>query len=200
MAEAFRSDDPLRNPKYPQGAERPGGEFAVSDPEHSFAAGNICKTRADRSARAIGYGVGAAVSRVRQMERRVDDARSHLREASGRARANASAVALELMDSAAQRAENIRRATQNTVSDWAETAGARASHLGDRASSTWQELQRSASARMEQARRRAASQWNHVQHTVHHLQQEEPAKFLAVVAGTAFVIGAGLRVWRSSND
>jgi hypothetical protein len=105
-----------------------------------------------------------------------------------------------MMDSAAQRAEYVRRNTGATIADWADAARRKTSHLGDEAAERWDEFRSSAQARLDVAGRRAAAQWNNTQRAVTRFQYEDPARFLAIVAGTAFVIGAGLRMWRSSSN
>jgi len=201
MAETLHSDSPSRNPQYPQGAELDFEGAEIPAPEHRLPPGVInANARVDRSARAIGYRVGAAVYGVQQLSRQVETAGSRLREAGDRARANTSVVMLQLADAAAQRAERLRHAAQSTVSEWANTAGSAASNVGALAAETWSDLRRYASERMDVARRRTAVQWNDVQRRVQQLQRDDPAKFLTLVAGTAFVIGAGLRIWRSSHE
>jgi hypothetical protein len=206
MAEAFRKDTPLRNPQYPEGADREdlraGSELPYVDPErelppHGETASN---DRVSRSARAVGRGVGTAVAEIRQFPRRVDQARSQFRTASNQTRARASAAVLEMMDSAADRAEHLRSVAEETISDFADRVRSRSSHLTDATAETWYELRYAARTRLDWAGRRAATQWNEMQRTVRTLQREDPVRFLAVVAGVAFVVGAGLRIWRSSND
>lgn len=210
MAEPSRKDAPLENPSYPQGASAPQENSApqgtpyqqeIPSPEKTFPPADLSgQGPLRRSAQMIGYGLGSAVSGVRQFPRSAEEVRSRLRHAGATTRANASAVVLEFMDSTAKHAENLRRSTEETVSDWADTASSTAAELGDRATVVWQDIRRIAVNRAEYACRRATAQWNDTRRTLTQLQQEDPAMFLAVVAGAAFVIGAGLRIWRSTND
>ncbi len=203
MPELSRPDAPLTNPEYPQGTDRAtsSSEGRNYNQQHSTASGLRSsdvggESRVNRSAKTVGRTVGSAVSGARQFPRRVDEARWRFYQASRTTRANASAVLLEMMDSAAHRADDLRRTTGATISGWAHAARDKASQVGDQAAGTWQELRATAKERLAYAGRRAIQ----AQRSVTRLQQEDPARFLAVVAGTAFVIGAGLRIWRSSND
>ena len=206
MPEAFRKDAPLTNPQYPEGVDRPdlglGTELPYVDPERELPSRGetSVNTRVNRSARAVGRGVGTAVAEIRQFPRRVDQARSQFRNAGSQTRARASVAALEMMDTAAGRAEHLRSLAQETISEFADTLRSRSSHLSDATAKTWRGLRGAARVRLDSAGRRAAAQWNKTEQTVKTLQREDPVRFLAVVGGVAFVIGAGLRIWRSSND
>jgi ElaB/YqjD/DUF883 family membrane-anchored ribosome-binding protein len=106
-----------------------------------------------------------------------------------------------MMDTAAQRAENLGRTSSATMSNWAHSARRKTAQLEERAAERWNDARSVARERLDVAGRRAVAQWNQTQRTVTRLQQEDPARFLMVVAGAAFVIGAGLRIWRAnSND
>jgi hypothetical protein len=196
MPEPSRSDAPLRNPQYPQGAERE--EFSPGQPDfqqpHSFGSsfpsgdiyGQLHRSRAENFGRSIGSAVGG----VLRFPLRVGQSTSRLRVAGNVRRAQASAVVLDMMDTAAQRAEHLRR-----------TASATISQLEDQAAKRWEELRSAAKERLDLASQVAVERWNQTQRAVNRLREEDPARFLAVVAGAAFVIGAGLRIWRSrSND
>jgi hypothetical protein len=208
MAQPSRNDALPRNPVYPEGAPRE--TFSSGDENHtqreldlgaSFPSGDTHgQDRVSRSAEAFGRTVGHAVSRVLRFPERVGQAGSRLRHAGNKTRANASAVVLDMMDSAAQRADKLRRTTAATISDWTHSTRYKASKLGEQAADSWKGLRTSAQERAADAGRRVATQWNQTQRAVFRLREEDPARFLAVVAGTAFVIGAGIRIWRSSGD
>jgi hypothetical protein len=208
MAEPSRSDAPERNPWYPEGADRESSSTGASKytqreldmgNETSLPSADIYGQPRNCSAENFGRSVGSAVSEVLRFPQRVGEAGSRLRHAGRTTSANASAAVLEMMDSAAQRADDLRRSTSETISGWADNARHRTSQLGEQAAETWDDLRSSAKQRLDVAGRRALSQWNQAQRSVTRLQQEDPARFLAVVAGTAFVIGAGLRIWRSNS-
>ncbi len=209
MAEPSRSDAPERNPWYPEGADRESSSTGSTKytqreldmgNETSLPSGDIYgQPPRNRSAENLGRTVGSAVSGVLRFPQRVGQAGSRLRHAGRTTRANASAVVLDMMDTAAQRAEDLRRTTGETISEWTGSARRKTSQLGDRAAETWDDLRSSAKQRVDVASRRAAAQWNQAQRRVTRLQQEDPARFLAVVAGTAFVIGVGLRIWKANR-
>lgn len=204
MPEASRSDAPLRNPRYPHGNDESGRANYTQrdlDMETSLPSGDIYgNSRVSRSAQSFGRSVGHAVSGVLRFPQRVDKARSRLRQAGRETRAKGAAAMLDMMDSAASRADDLRHSTSETLSDWTRTARYKTSHLREQANQSWQELRHTARERLAYASRHAVTQWNHTQRRLSRLQEEDPARFLAVVAGTAFVIGAGLRVWRSRNE
>jgi hypothetical protein len=206
MAKASRMDAPLRNLQYAEGVSRddissPAELSRDLDSQRELPAGDIPgNPLINRSAESVGRTVGSAVSAVRHLPRRIDQARSQFRSAARERSARASAVVLEMMDTAEQRAERLREATESAISDWAHTARSAGSQVGNQTAEAWDELRRMARARLDYAGRRAVAQWNYAQRTVSQWQQENPLRFVAVVAGTAFVIGAGLRIWRSSRD
>lgn len=198
MAEPSRNDAAPRSPQYPQGANNPPTEFPV---ENRLPAGDIYGNQhTSRSAEAVGRRVGAAIFQVRQVPRRLDTARYRLREFGGHTRANASARVLEMMDTAATRAERLRQQARENMSNLADRASYRASEMGDRAAERWQEFRHASEMRLHEARRRVEAQWVEGRRTLEHWQREDPVRFVAVVAGSAFVIGAALRIWRSNHE
>jgi hypothetical protein len=208
MPEPSRSDAPLRNPLYPQGADDESFSSGATDytqrdldTRHALPFSDIYgDSRVTRSAQTVGRTVGHAVSGVLRFPRRMDEARSRVRQAGRETRAKGAAVVLDMMDSAANRADNLRRVTSATVSDWTHTARYKTSHLREQASEGWQELCNTANERLTYAARNAVVRWDQTRRAVSRLQEEDPLRFLAVVAGTAFVVGAGVRIWRSRND
>jgi hypothetical protein len=202
MPEPSKHDTPPRDPQYPQGAEHENfssEQFNYRPPKAtgSFPAGDIYgqlpRSRAESFGRIVGFAVGGVLRFPRQ-------AKSRLRQAGSTTRAQASAAVLEMMDTAAQRAEDLGRTTGATLSDWAHAARCKTARLENLAADRWQELSSSAKARVDAASRQAAEQWNQTQRAVTRLQEEDPARFLMMVAGAAFVIGAGVRVWRSNSN
>ena len=206
MSETSRRDAPLRDPQYPQGAERDDlsrGQSNIQTPyagERTLPPGDIYGERSRSRAENFGYAVGSAVGSARRVPQHVSQATSRIRHAGSNTRAQASAVVLDMMDTAALRAERLRRVTSETLTDWAQNARSRTARLEEQAAERWEDLRSSAKDRFDVATRRAATQWNQTQRAVTRIQQEDPARFLAMVAGAAFVIGVGLRIWRSSHD
>ncbi len=206
MSEPSRTDIPLKNPQYPQGAESEDFTSAEtnfqqplatgSNPRRGDIYGELPRSRAE----SFGHSVGTAVSGVLRFPQRVGEARSRLRHAGNITRAQASAVALDMMDAAAQRAEDLRRTGGETLSGWARNARRRTARLENQAAERWRDLRSAAEDHVEVASRRVIAQWDRTQKAVTRMQQDDPVRFLALVAGTAFVIGAGLRIWRSRGD
>ena len=75
-----------------------------------------------------------------------------------------------------------------TASEWAERAGAKASELKENAKRVAQEQLRAAQDRLQSARAQAR-----------HVANEYPLQVIAAVAGVAFLLGIGLRIWRESR-
>lgn len=205
MPEPSRSDIPLRNPQYPQGAK--DNDFAAerTDYPRDYQRSSVPPADFNRQlpmskAESLGRSVGSAVGNVLRFPQHIGEATSRLREVGNNTRANASAIALDMMDTAAQRVEHFSRATGDTLSVLARNARYRTTRLEDEAAQRWNELRSAARERLDVAGRRAATQWNRTQRAVSRVQQEDPVRFLAMAAGTAFVIGAGLRIWRSNHD
>jgi len=203
MPESSRRDAPSRNPEYPQGAEReelPAGPTKYQQP-HAVGStlppgdvyGQLPRSRAEN----FGRSVGSAVSGLLHFPQQ---AKSRIRQVGRNTRNQASAVVLEMMDTAADRADRIRHAAEATVSDWARTARSAGAQVGNQTVEVWDEFRHIAGARLDYAGRRAVARWNQTQRVVARMQQEDPGRFLAIVAGVAFVVGAGLRVWRSGNE
>lgn len=208
MPEPSRSDAPLRNPLYPQGADAESFSSGATDyPQRDLdmrralpSGNNYGQPRVNRSAQTVGRTVGHAVSGVLRFPRHVDEVRSRVRQAGRETRAKGAAAVLDMMDSAANRANDLRRVTSDTFFDWTRSARYRTSYLREQASESWQELRSSANERLTYAGRNAVMRWNQTQRAISNFHEEDPVRFLAVVAGTAFVIGAGVRIWRSRND
>jgi hypothetical protein len=206
MPEPSRNDAPLRNPQYPQGAEReefPPGRRDFQQP-HSIGSnlpsGDIYGQLPRTAAENFGRTIGSAVGGVLRFPLRVGQTSSRLRVAGNVRRAQASAAVLDMMDTAAQRAENLRRTTTETLSDWARSTRYKTAQLEDQAAERWDELRSAAKERLQVVGRRAVAQWDETQRAASQMKNEDPARFLMVVAGAAFVIGAGLRIWRSSSN
>ena len=202
MPESSRRDAPLSNPQYPQGAEREHfstGEksYQPHTTENNLPPGDIYGQLPGGRAENFGRSLGSAVSGVLRFPQQ---ASSRIRHATSTTRAQASAAMLNMMDTVAQRAEDLGRATSETLSDWTHSARRKTARLEDQAAERWYRFRSSAKERLDVAGRRAAAQWNQTQRAVVRVQQEDPARFLMIVAGTAFVIGAGLRIWRSSRN
>ena len=201
-----RSDAPLRDPQYPQGVGSQGYSGEPTTFQHAPGRGNplppdkiygrLPPTRAE----SFGRTVGSAVGGVLRFPQRVGQATSRLRKAGNDTRAEASAAVLVMMDNAATRAEYIGHATSATLSDWVHAARRRSALVEDRAVEQWLELRSLAKQRLAFAGRRASAGWNETQRSVARLQREDPVRFLMIVAGSAFVIGAGLRIWRSNSN
>src|SRR6185369_3277546 len=98
------------------------------------------------------------------------------------------------------RAEDLRRTGSETLSGWARNARHRTARLEDQAAERWRDLRSAAKDRVDVASRRAIAQWDRTQKAVTRMREDDPVRFLGLVVGTAFVIGAGLRIWRSSGD
>lgn len=84
-------------------------------------------------------------------------------------------------------------------------------HAMDRARDVLQATKESAGRAYSQARRRAVDGYSHLsqrttelsrqtRHVARYAQQNYPVRVLGVIAASAFVVGIGLRVWRSRHS
>lgn len=199
MAEVSRNDEPLRNPEYPHGAGGPSERDNA--PEGGYLQAEFRALPPARgTAYAAGRRIGAAVAQVGRVRRNLDRGRSNLREELGRKRANASARVLEMMDTAACRAEDLRETARNNATKLAGRASRRASELGDRAAERWERWRRDSRDLLQDAGRQVEARWRNTRVAVEKMQREDPVRFLTIVAGSAFVVGASLRIWRAGHD
>lgn len=216
MAEFSRGDTPLENPEYPQGVSQDKGPeltepFSVSAQDVPFSGTpritNLLPKRAsggsarwNRSAGAVGWGMGTAVSTVRHLPRSVDDAKFRLRIAGGRVRQSASAAAIERMDSVAERASSLRDAAAERVAKLSDEAGRRVSQLSCVAANRLEEFRAMAKVETERARRNAQARIFEARRQVRHWRQEYPVHTVAALGGAAFLVGVALRAWRSNDE
>lgn len=146
----------------------------------------------NRSAEAIGRGVGTAVSGVRQIPRQFDRLRSRIYLVSD----NTAASMADLRDSAEARATEWRDAAEMGLLELADKASVYTSTIRGRANGRLREFRRHAGHRLGALRHNAqqrledAGDW----------RPQRPLQVIAASAGAAFVVGVMLRVWRSSHD
>jgi hypothetical protein len=206
MYEGSQSGVSAVNPEYPESAARQP-TFAGDYPLPGMPAGrnllpanSATNVRLSRSAETLGRGLASAVLGVRSVSDRFGVARSRLHVVSSRTRQNASAAALELMDSAAERATNWRDAAEAWVVEATERADRNWSRLSNEARNRLHHLQNVTIRGVDNARAQAQQQLRTAGRRVQQWEQEEPLKVLATVGGAAFVAGAVIRIWRSSRD
>ena len=143
----------------------------------------------NRSAEAVGRGMGTAVNEVRRLPRRLDDLRSRIhlvaRESAHDVRNSAEATATELRDAA-----------ELGLLELADKAAVYTSEMGWRAGNRLDHLRREARWKLEAVRAivryRAAN--------VRRWRPERPLQVIVVSASAALALGVLLRVWRSNRD
>jgi len=146
----------------------------------------------NRSAEAVGRSVGAAVTEVRRLPRRLDDLKSkiHLvgKDASAsvhHARSSAETAAAELSDAA-----------EIGLLELADKAAVYTSEIGWRASHRLDDLRREAwwklAAVRTVVRHRAAG--------LRRWRPEQPLQVIVVSASAAFALGVLLRIWGANRD
>ena len=184
MAEVLRADTPPRDVQYPpdftdtsdvtdeNGGTRPTGAATGGNPA------------LNRSAEAVGRGLGTAVAEVRRLPRRI-----HL------VTETAASKVAELRGAAETKAANLRDAAEVGLLELADKAAVYTSAAGTRRGSRWQRLRRVAMCRLDALRHRVhrgisgVGAW----------QPEDPVRVLLVGASAGFAAGVILRVWRSSR-
>ncbi len=216
MAEILRSDTPSKNPEYPPGKRRvrPSeagafhGRLDNEPPLPGMPTGSNLlpaysprtNQRLNRSAQAIGWISGMAVSTVRHFPRTMDDAKSRLHEVSGRVRQSASTATVERIDTIAKRASDVRDSAAEKVSELGEEVVSRASELAENVEERLNGLRRSASQGMQQMRAEINHRVVVVRQEFEDRRRQYPVQTIAAIGAAAFVAGALLRAWRSSDD
>ncbi len=153
--------------------------------------GRTMNASLNRSAEAVGRGMGNAVAGVRGLPQQFERLRSKIhvvRRSDG--------DVPELKGSAADVVGDWRDAAESGVSELKHTAQRYRSQIAERASQRLGDL-RVRGLRNYFALRRAAQ---HRVEKLGRLQREEPLQMIAVYAAAAFVAGIALRVWRSNSE
>jgi len=146
----------------------------------------------NRSAEAVGRGVGTAVSEVRRLPRRLDDLKSRIHLVSR----NAGESVQDMRASADAKAAQIHNAAELGLLELADKAALYTSEIGSRASHRLDDLRREAWWKLAAVRAI-------VRHRAVHLRRWRPDRPLPVIvvsAGAALALGVLLRIWRSSRD
>jgi ElaB/YqjD/DUF883 family membrane-anchored ribosome-binding protein len=94
-----------------------------------------------------------------------------------------------MKDAAMRAAKNVQKSTSRAVDRTREEAASAYSQTRERLASAYDETSAKAADALEQARRRAL-----------YYMDEYPLQVIAGVAGTAFLLGVFLRIWRSNRD
>jgi ElaB/YqjD/DUF883 family membrane-anchored ribosome-binding protein len=220
MADLSRSDIPNEFTTDPGETQLPepaaaGAEVALpgtpGDHRLPEAASPAINPRLNRSAAAIGHGVGTAVAGMRNLPRQLDEARARLFLVGGRAQKNARALGSDLVDGAAHRAQWFRESAVETASElrgaaatrlheFGDAATSRASELAAMANELWLRFQKVTARNLDDAQWRARRRTSDLVSRVRQFAEDEPARFLMRTAGVAFVLGIALRIWRSNRD
>jgi ElaB/YqjD/DUF883 family membrane-anchored ribosome-binding protein len=145
--------------------------------ERILPAGNPGDERLNEAAEQIGATVGKAVRVVRQVPEQIGTLKDRFTVIRGRGQDAATEKARELKDIAGEKARELR-----------DAAGEKARELRDAAGQRALELRRAAGEQLYRARRR-----------VDYVASEYPLQVILGAAGVAFLLGVGLRVWRSNR-
>lgn len=84
--------------------------------------------------------------------------------------------------------------------DLSATVREQAGHLGDVVQDRTEELVRSTRQRWTELRATGREKVIEVRHRAAVLKQDHPLELIGAFAGTAFIVGVALRVWRSNNN
>jgi len=146
----------------------------------------------NRSAEAVGRGVGTAVSEVRRLPRRLDDLKSRIHLVGK----DVSTLVHDLGNSAEDKAAELHDAAEVGLLEFADKAAVYTSDIGSRAGNRIENLRREAWWKLEAVRTIA-------RHRVANLRRwttERPLQVIMVSASAAFAVGVLLRIWRSNRD
>ncbi len=135
--------------------------------------------RLNFAAEKVGSALGSTVGNVR----------SRLRIVGGRSAKMASLGTSEISEQASQRASEIADFASEKFSSLKESAASRASE--------WKEI---AGERVAKWQTFANSQVNLTRRRASYYSHEYPVQTMLSLAGFAFVMGCGLRIWRANSD
>lgn len=171
--------------RYPTGAEA-----ALDLPELPERASPANSPALNRSAEAVGRGVGTAVAGVRGLPRQFDKLRSRIHVVGAR-----------------EGSRSVVEQARDTVERWREAAEQSTTELRDTAEGYTYELTDRTNRRLEDLRQRAVWRINRLRVVANrwlgqarHWQYERPLQLIGGCAAAAFAAGVALRIWRSNRD
>lgn len=161
-------------------------------PETSVVAapGRSSNAQLNRSAEALGRGMGNAVAGVKNLPRQFDRLRSRIHLVRPEPPCGS------LVGAGSDVAGDWRDVVESGASEAVRTARRYRSVIADRASQRLQELRWRAERRLYALQRDLRHRADKVRRT----SSEAPLQFIAGCAGAAFVVGVTLRIWRSNHD
>jgi ElaB/YqjD/DUF883 family membrane-anchored ribosome-binding protein len=187
MVEASRRDYPTDDVIYPvPAAEKDliAPELRIPElPQRGTPASNPAL---NRSAEALGRGMGTAVAGVRNLPQRLRS-RIHLVGSDQQG---------ALTDSMAEKAAELRNAAEQKVLELKEQVGAYTVDVADRTGQRLDDF-RSLTQRRINLLRVEVRRWTGA---ARHWEYEHPWHLIAGCAASAFVLGVALRIWRSNSD
>lgn len=146
----------------------------------------------NRSAEAVGRGLGAAVSEVRSLPRRLDNLKSRIHLVSK----NAGGPVHDIRDTVEDRAAELRDTAELGLLELADKAALYTSEIGWRAGNRIESLRREAWWKLTAVR----TILRHRAANLRRWRPERPLQVVVVSAGAAFALGVLLRIWRSNGD
>ncbi|HKD85040.1 MAG TPA: hypothetical protein VKB58_09855 [Terriglobales bacterium] len=188
MADVVRTDTPQRDVQYPTDFAHTSDTTKESGRGQTARPATTVNPSLNRSAEAVGRGLGSAVAGVRRLPQQLRS-RIHL------VGENAASKFAELRGAAETKAANLRDAAEVGLLELADKAAAYTSAAGTRRGSRMQRLRRVAMCRVDslryEARRGVAAltAW----------QPEDPLRVLLVGASAGFALGVILRAWRGNR-
>lgn len=195
MAEASRPNVAGRNMHNPAGARDPEvlPGTRLDPPELPERASPASNPALNRSAQAVGRGVGTAVAGVRRLPQQLDKLRSRIHLVPGRE--SAAGAMADIKDSALETAADWRNAAEDTLGEFKDRAESYSYQVADRTNRSLEELRRRTEWRIAKLRR-TARQWLVI---ARHWESEQPLRVIGCCAAAAFVAGVALRIWRSNK-
>jgi ElaB/YqjD/DUF883 family membrane-anchored ribosome-binding protein len=171
----------------------PAGEPSPAQAELPESASPTNNLALNRSAEAVGRGVGAAVAGVRRLPQQFDRLRSRIHLVPKR---QAAAAVSEVYDSAREAAADWRDAAEETATELKARAETYTHEASERGNRMLEDLRRRTGMQID-ALRRGTRAWVE---TARQWEAQQPLKFVAGCAMLAFAAGVALRIWRSSHD
>ena len=197
MAEPSRTDAARSDVKYPTRApDTTHSELDTEQlnlPELPESATPASNPALNRSAEAVGRGVGTAVAGVRRLPQQLGKLRSriHLVPKTKHAEETIS----EIRDSAMEAAADWRDAAEDSIAEFKDRARTYTDEITERTNRRFEDLRQRAEWGVG-ALRRSAHAWLE---TARQCESDHPLRFVGACLAAGFVAGVALRIWRSGR-
>ena len=179
--------------RYPTGAPEGNDWLKITElperelPESASPANNPAL---NRSAEAVGRGVGTAVAGVRRLPAQFERLRSRIHLIGGREGGT------PMTEKASETATEWRDEVEERLAEFKQQAESYTYDFADRSNRRLDEFRRSTAQRLDRLRQ-SARQWVG---NARHWSAERPLQTIAGCTAAGFCLGVALRIWRSNSE